>query len=137
MIPVSGRARGGDSAGNQVKVMTVELPASNDLHLLTASVAQQVAHAVKTNDFPALEPGSWDAYTTFLPGPPRPVWILDHPVLSVGAWTAMDPRERYGIVASSCGPRLELGVMVGRGGDADALSAAIEEIVETTKKVSV
>jgi hypothetical protein len=117
--------------------MTVELPASSDLGLLTASVAQQVAMAVKTNDFPALEPGSWDAYTTFLPGPPRPVWILDHPVLSVGAWTAMDPRDRYGIVASSCGPRLELGVMVGRGGDADALSAAIEEIVETTKKVSV
>jgi hypothetical protein len=137
MIPVSGRVRGADPVGNQVKVMEVDLPASNDLDLLTRTVAQQVAHAVKTNAFPPLKAGSWDAYTTFLPGPPRSVWIMDHPVRSTAAWTAMDPRERYGVVACSCGPLLELGIMVGRGGDADALAAAIEEVVAATQKVSV
>ena len=137
MIPISGRARGDDPAGNQVKVLVVDLPAGDDLARLTASVAAQVAQARNTGDFPPLQPGIWDAYATFLPGPPRPGSILGYAVHSVGAWTAMDPRERYGIVASTCGPQLELGMMTGQGGDADALSAAVEEVVAATTRVSV
>jgi hypothetical protein len=137
MIPVSGRVRGGDPAGNQVKVMMVELPASNDLVLLTTAVAGQVAEAINANNFPALEPGSWDAYATYLPGPPRPVSLLGRPVHSVVAWPAMDPREQYGIFAGSLGPVLELGMMVGRGLDADAFASAIEEVIAPTRKVSV
>jgi diacylglycerol O-acyltransferase len=137
MIPVSGRVRGADPAGNQVKVMMVELPASNDLGLLTTAVAGQVAEAINANIFPALEPASWDAYATYLPGPPRPVSLLGRRVHSVVAWPAMDPREQYGIFAGSLGPVLELGMMVGQGLDADALAAAIEEAVAPTRKVSV
>jgi hypothetical protein len=129
LVPVSGRVRGDDSAGNQVKVTRVVLPASDDVPTLTSAVADQVSDAVKENRFPPVPPGSWDAYATFLPGPPRSLVVLGRKVESVIPWTPMDPREGYAVLASSCGPNLEFALMVGHGVDADVLLEEMRQVL--------
>ena len=114
VVPVAKRGRSTESSGNQVSVTCVELPAITDLAALIAQAKHQVSDAVARDSFPALQPGSWEAYATYLPAPPRPQPLLGRPIESIVAWPALDPRlERMAMMGTSTSTRLELAVMIG------------------------
>jgi diacylglycerol O-acyltransferase / wax synthase len=125
LLPIAVRRSADELTGNQVRVLRADVPAGSDLPTAVAVVRDTVARAKAADSYPPVPQGSWDAYATYLPLPPRMPPVFGGVAEQFLLWPAMDPRERYAVLATSFVGRLELALAAGPDQDADTLGGAV------------